>query len=285
MLTLTQINIFPVKSLDGYSPKTAIVERRGLQYDRRWMITDLDGLFMTQRTNGRMALLKAVVENDVLTIFEKENPQNQVKIPVYTDLSRYFREGGLKNQDVVVWDDTVTSSVISAEANAFLSDFLNKKCQLVTMPLTTDRRVDEKYNRGNDVVSFADGYPFLIIGEASLEELNKKVSERKPDEAPLSMRRFRTNFIFSGGQPFEEDLYQNFKIGDVDFVGVKPCARCVLTTRDPDTGTKGKEPLDTLAQFRQLGNKILFGQNVVWNDQAWTSAAVAVVKVGDVIVW
>ena len=93
----------------------------------------------------------------------------------------------------------------------------------------------------------------------------------------------RTNFIFSGGQPFEEDLYQNFKIGDVDFVGVKPCARCVLTTRDPDTGTKGKEPLDTLAQFRQLGNKILFGQNVVWDDQKWQSAESAVVKVGDMI--
>ena len=186
-------------------------------------------------------------------------------------------------QSVEIWDDTVISSVISAEANAFLSDFMNKKCQLVTMPLTTDRRVDEKYNRGNDVVSFADGYPFLIIGEASLEELNKRIVERKPEENPLSMRRFRTNFIFSGGQPFEEDLYQNFKIGDVDFIGVKPCARCVLTTRDPDTGTKGKEPLDTLAQFRQLGNKILFGQNVVWDDQKWQSAASAVVKVGDMI--
>ena len=189
--------------------------------------------------------------------------------------------GTAGDAEAVLRDERV--DVISDEANAFLSNFLNKKCQLVTMPSTTDRRVDEKYNRGNDVVSFADGYPFLIIGEASLEELNKKVSERKPEEAPLSMRRFRTNFIFSGGQPFEEDLYQNFKIGVVDFVGVKPCARCVLTTRDPDTGTKGKEPLDTLAQFRQLGNKILFGQNVVWDDQKWQSAASAVVKVGDMI--
>ena len=195
MRALTQINIFPVKSLDGYSPETAIVERRGLQYDRRWMITDLDGLFMTQRTNGLMALLKAVVEDDVLTIFEKENPQNCVKISVFT-------EGG-QSQNVEIWDDhNVAAMTVNAEANAFLSDFLNKKCQLVTMPLTTERRVDEKYNRGNDVVSFADGYPFLIIGEASLEELNKRIIERKPEENPLSMRRFRTNFIFSGGQPF-----------------------------------------------------------------------------------
>ena len=159
------------------------------------------------------------------------------------------------------------------------------------MPLTTERRVEEKYNTGNDLVSFADGYPFLIIGEASLDELNQKISEREPNEVSLpkesgqiSMRRFRTNFIFSGGQPFEEDTYQNFKIGDVDFLGVKPCARCVLTTRDPDTGTKGKEPLDTLATFRQVGHKIFFGQNVVWNDQKWLLSQPPKVSLGDTII-
>ena len=272
MLKLSQINIFPVKSLDGYSPDSAFVERRGLQYDRRWLITDLDGLFMTLRTNGRMALLKAVVENDILTIFEKENPQNQVKIPTFT-------EGGIQNQDVDIWDDRVTAVLVSKEANAFLSDFLNTKCQLVTMPETTNRVVDADYNTGNDIVSFADAYPFLIIGEASLATLNDKITE----QPPLSMRRFRTNFVFSGGEPFEEDGFKNFKIGDVDFIGLKLCARCVLTTRDPDTGTKGKEPLQTLATFRQVGQKILFGQNLVWDDRKWQWASQAEVKVGDVI--
>ncbi len=272
MLTLSKINIFPVKSLDGYSPDSAIVEKRGLQFDRRWLITDLDGVFMTLRTHARMALLKAVVENGILTIFEKENSQNCVKIPIFT-------EGGLKNQDIEIWDDRVAATIISAEANAFLSDFLNKKCQLVTMPSTTERRVEANYNTGNDVVSFADAYPFLIIGEASLAQLNDKIGA----EVRLSMRRFRTNFVFSGGQPFEEDNFKNFKIGDVDFIGLKPCARCVLTTRDPDTGIKGKEPLQTLAEFRQVGHKILFGQNVVWNDGIWQSDKDAVVKIGDVI--
>ena len=274
MLTLSKINIFPVKSLDGYSPELAIVEKRGLQFDRRWMITDLDGMFMTMRNNGRMALLKAVVENDILTIFEKENPKNQVKIPVLSENT----EGVIETE---IWNDRVLSSIVSKEANAFLSDFLQKKCQLVTMPSTTERRVDAHYNTGNDIVSFADGYPFLIIGEASLQQLNDKILERHPPNAPLSMRRFRTNFVFSGGAPFQEDTFKNFKIGDVDFIGVKPCARCVLTTRDPDTGIKGKEPLDTLMTFRQEGTKILFGQNVVWHDGMWQKEMLPQVKVGD----
>ena len=276
MLTLSKINIFPVKSLDGYSPESAIVEKRGLQFDRRWMITDLDGMFMTMRNNGRMALLKAVVENDILTIFEKENPQNQVKIPVLSENT----EGVIETE---IWNDCVISSIVSKKANDFLSDFLQKKCQLVTMPSTTERRLDAQYNTGNDIVSFADGYPFLIIGEASLQQLNDKILERHPPNAPLSMRRFRTNFVFSGGAPFQEDTFKNFKIGDVDFIGVKPCARCVLTTRDPDTGIKGKEPLDTLMTFRQEGTKILFGQNVVWNDEMWQKAMLPEVKVGDKI--
>lgn len=279
MLKLTKINIFPVKSLDGYSPESAIVEKQGLQYDRRWMITEPNGMFMTQRNKGRMALLKAVVENGILSIFEKENPQNGIFLLVSSLIHEFV--------DAKIWDDHVVSTLVSREANTFLSDFLHKKCQLVTMPATTIRRVDPNYNTGDDIVSFADGYPFLIIGEASLAELNSKIEERNTSSDPLStnmsMRRFRTNFVFSGGQPFEEDAYTNFKIGDVDFLGIKPCARCVLTTRDPDTGVKGKEPLDTLMTFRQLGTKILFGQNVVWNDKTWQKVLQPEVKIGDLI--
>lgn len=284
MLKLTKINVFPIKSLDGYAPNSAIVEKQGLQYDRRWMITDLNGMFMTMRTNGRMALLKAVVENGILSIFEKENLQNGVKMLISSQIT----EGVIEAE---IWDDKVNSVLVSSEANAFLSDFLNKKCQLVTMPATTERRVDANYNTGDDIVSFADGYPFLIIGEASMSELNNRISGKNPTTTPLptasgsavSMRRFRTNFVFSGGQPFEEDTFTHFKIGDVDFMSLKPCARCVLTTRDPDTGVKGKEPLETLMTFRQKDTKILFGQNVVWNDKKWQQTGQPLVKVGDTI--
>lgn len=267
-MQLTQINIFPVKSLDGYSPNTAIVEKRGLQHDRRWLITEPDGTFMTQRTNGKMTLLKAVIEDNFLVIFEKQNRENSVKIGLHT-------EGA--NVSVKVWDDTVLASRTTAEADQFLSDFLGKSCFLTKMNAQNDRRVDEDYNLGDDIVSFADGYPFLIIGENSMKDLNERL------DLPLSIRRFRTNFVFSGGTPFVEDAFKNFKIGDVDFIGVKTCARCVLTTRDPDSGVKGREPLATLQTYRSHGTKILFGQNVVFNAQKWQWAWQPEIKIGDVI--
>ncbi len=267
-MQLSQINIFPVKSLDGYSPESAVVEKRGLQHDRRWLISDDNFSFMTQRTHPKMALLKAVVEGNFLTIFEKQNPANCIKIGVDT-------EGSHRN--VQIWDDDVLASQTCEEADEFLSDFLEKRCFLFKMNAKNDRRVDEAYNSGDDIVSFADGYPFLIIGENSMRDLNERL------DVPLSIRRFRTNFVFSGGAPFVEDAFKNFKIGGVDFVGVKNCARCVLTTRDPDSGVKGREPLATLQVYRSHGTKILFGQNVVFDARKWTSNALPEVKIGDLI--
>jgi uncharacterized protein len=279
MLKLTQINVYPVKSLDGFSPDSAIVEKRGLQHDRRWLITDTDGMFLTQRTNPKMAMLRATIEGDCLVIQEKNKPSNDFKIPINT-------EGSLS--PVTVWDDTVKAASVSKEVDGFLSDFLEKEVRLVKMPDTTERRIEENYNRGNDIVSFADGYPFLIIGEASMADLNEKIiaplsPESRRDFVPLNIRRFRTNFIFSGGKPFQEDDFKNFKIGDVDFMGMKNCARCVLTTRDPDTGVKGKEPLLTLQEYRQKGTKTLFGQNIIWNFDKWANNAQPEISVGDII--
>ncbi len=268
MLQLSQINIYPVKSLDGYSPDSAIVEKRGLQHDRRWLITDTEGVFITQRVNGRMALLQATIEDNYLIIKEKQNENNSIKIPI---------DAGGTTHEVVIWDDKVKAAVVSAKADKWLSDFLGKEYRLVKMPEISERRVDEDYNTGDDIVSFADGYPFLIIGETSMKDLNERL------EIPLSIRRFRANFIFTGGEPFQEDIFKSFKIGEIAFLGVKNCARCVLTTRDPDTGIKGKEPLQTLTTYRQKGTKILFGQNVIWNHKSWNWAWQPEVKVGDVI--
>lgn len=282
MLRLSQINIYPVKSLDGYSPQSARVERQGLQYDRRWMITDLDGQFMTQRTHGKMALLRATLEAGHLVIAEKQHEANRIAIPI--------NQAALTNCGVVVWNDTVQAAQTTPEANAWLSDFLGMSCQLVYLPETSHRAVDAAYNRGDDRVSFADGYPFLLLGEASMQELNNRLEEKgrptavdQADVAPLSIRRFRANLIFSGGVPYQEDTFADFRIGEVDFVGVKNCSRCVLVTRDPDTGVAGTEPLATLAAYRQKGNKVLFGQNVVWNFQAWQGENPPEVRVGDTL--
>lgn len=276
MLQLSQINIYPVKSLDGYSPTKAIVEKKGLQYDRRWMLVDEDGVFMTQRNYRKMTLLKAIVDNNNLEIFVKNNVEQKVIIP--TELEN-------DELEVQVWQDKVMANKTSQDADAFLSDFFEKKCHLVKMPNSSIRRVDEDYNRGNDSVSFADGFPFLIIGEASLNDLNSKLkAPLNPENQPLvGLRRFRANFIFSGGQPYEEETWQNFSIGDIKFYGAKPCGRCIMITLDPDTGIREPEPLEVLASYRSVGKKIKFGQNVLWKHETWNWAFHPEINVGDII--
>lgn len=269
MRILSQINIYPVKSLDGFSTRSAIVEKRGLQYDRRWMITDSQGVFMTQRDTPRMAFLRATINDNYLKITEKQNEENYIKILIDTESESHKAE---------VWGEQMQVAHVSTEANIWLSHFLGESCHLVKMPEATERRVDERFNTGEDIVSFADGYPFLLLGDASMKDLNARL------KTPVSSRRFRANLLFTGGIAFEEDNYRDFKVGDVDFISVKPCARCVLVTRHPDSGRKDKEPLHTLATYRQRGNKIIFGQNVLWNQKQWNQSCQPEIKVGDVLV-
>jgi uncharacterized protein YcbX len=274
-MQLTQINIYPVKSLDGYSPEMAIVEKRGLQHDRRWMIVGTDGVFFTQRFHHSMAQLKAQILDSQLFIINKNNQKLiSVGIDEYTK----------KTIKVNVWDDHLEANFVSDAVDAWLSDFLETPCHLVRMPDDAERRVEEDHNTGNDTVSFADGYPYLIIGEASINDLNSRLADpmNAPDEALIGLRRFRANFIFSGGKPYEEESWNHFQIGNVDFRGLKPCGRCVMTTLDPDTGESlGKEPLATLSTYRKVGRKIPFGQNVIWNSAHWRLKMQPTIKVGD----
>src|SRR5690606_28095292 len=120
-----------------------------------------------------------------------------------------------------------------------------------------ERPVDKKYAVNQETVSFADAMPYLIIGQRSLDDLNDKLQE------PLPMNRFRPNLVFSGGEAFAEDSWERVRIGECTFKVTKPCARCVLTTVDQETGNTGKEPLKTLATYRSVDKKVLFGQNMI----------------------
>jgi len=157
---------------------------------------------------------------------------------------------------VVIWEDVVIGEFYNHEIDEWFSDILGIKCRLVKMPESTKRIVDTTYAK-NKIVSFADGYPFLIIGQASLDDLNSRL------EKPLPMNRFRTNFVFTGGKPFEEDNWKKFKIGNVIFQAVKPCARCVITTTNQDTAERLYEPLLTLSKYRKTNNKVNFGMNLI----------------------
>jgi uncharacterized protein len=251
LLHLSEIWIYPIKSLGGIRLRSSKVMEKGLQHDRRWMLIDSSNTFMTQRVYPTMALFK-------LEIFE-----SSFKITFRGDsIELPFAHSTLPTEiKSTVWDDHVITFEVSKSFSNWFSEKLGIDCKLVSFPEKNSRPVDPRYKINNENVSLADGYPFLIIGQSTLNDLNSRLSN------PVPMNRFRPNFVFTGGQPYEEDSWKQFTIGKNKFAGVKPCGRCVLTTVDQQTGEKGKEPLATLAKYRQRENKIYFGQNVLAIDQ------------------
>jgi uncharacterized protein len=249
-LKLSQIWIYPIKSLGGITLSTVNVMAKGLQYDRRWMLVDESGTAMTQRTYPKMSLFKLSIEN------------NQVFISYGKQQLSFNLEAGAisKPLQVNIWDDSVSVFEVNPVYSKWFSDLLGVNCKLVHFPEKNSRPVDPRYKVNDENVSLADAYPFLIIGQGTLDDLNMKLKE------PVPINRFRPNFVFTGGQAFEEDSWRNFSIGNVRFVGVKLCDRCILTTVNQDTAEKGQEPLRTLATYRKRDNKIYFGQNLVTLD-------------------
>ena len=251
-MRLSKINVYPIKSLGGVSLTHSIVEKRGLQFDRRWMLIDETGKFLTQREFPKMATINVeILPNDLRVL----NSSSEKIIPF---------EPLIKNTiSVKIWSSRFRASVYGADINEYFSGELGTKCRLVLMPPEATRKVSYFYAVHNDdAVSFADAYPFLLTGENSLADLNEKL------ENPVPMNRFRPNFVISGSDAFAEDSWKQIKIGAAVFHVVKPCARCVITTIDQETGTKqGVEPLKTLSNYRipkrSVKKKILFGQYLI----------------------
>lgn len=252
-LSISEIWIYPIKSLGGIRLREALLMERGLQLDRRYMLLDAKGQFMTQRKISGMALLEVSLGHDHLQVRHRHKDLTPLILPLEPDLH-------LTNESLQapIWDDSSLAFLLCKEANEWFSEALEMPCQLVYMPETGDRTATGTTSGRLQKVSFADSYPILITGQASLNDLNGRLKD------PISMRRFRPNLVFSGGTPFEEDAWHAFKAGQNTFWAEKPCARCILTTLDPDTAQKGKEPLATLATYRKWNNKILFGQNLMF---------------------
>ena len=246
---LSEINIYPIKSLGGISLKQAELEEKGLQYDRRWMLVDAEGTFITQRKHFELALLQVSITDGKITVAHKTNAAQSISFALDEDTGEYIT--------VSIWNDTAKGLEVNTSVSDWFSDFLKFKVKLVKMPLEEKRLIDPEYAKNKEVVSFSDGYPCLIIGQSALNGLNEKLND------PIRMDRFRPNFVFTGGEPHAEDSFNDFYIGDVLFTAVKPCARCVLITIDQQTGEKGQEPLRTLATYRTVGKKITFGQNLI----------------------
>ena len=246
-IVLSGINIFPIKSAAGISLPSARVTDRGFEHDRRWMLVDTAFNFLSQRKFPKMALIHTEISDNFLHITAPK--QSTLRLPLSGCTG--------KELSVDIWSDNCPARSCGQESDSWFSQFLGMDVHLVYMPDSTRRMTDPKYGEDQRTVSFADGYPFLLISEESLWDLNARLQK------PLEMKRFRPNLEISGCQPYEEDSWKMIQIGDVKFELVKPCSRCSITTVDPRTAAVGKEPLKTLATYRKKGSKVYFGQNLI----------------------
>lgn len=245
-MRLSGLFIYPIKACAGVALERASVVERGLALDRRYMLVDRAGRCVTQREQPRLCLVTAALEAARIVLSAPDG--SVVAVP------HSLHDG--ERAVCQVWDD-VGSALCHAEASRWFSDFLNDDVRLVYMPDSERRAVSPKRARPDDIVSFADAYPLLVISEASLADLNSRLPQ------PLEMRRFRPNLVLADCEPFAEDRFTTLSIGEVSFRGVKRCERCSVTTVDPATGERGQEPLRTLAQYRLEHGKVWFGMNLI----------------------
>ncbi len=254
---LSGIYIHPVKSLRGYAVETCEVDSLGLGGDRRYMVVDEAGRFLTQRTLPMMALIETKLTDSTLIL--SRSGRGSIDVPNVNHPS-------MRPATVSVWSSIgLIAEDCGDEPAKWLTAALGKDCRLVRAGPAFHRPVKKADLMQPDaLVSFSDAYPFLAIGEASLSELNDRLVAR--DEEALPMNRFRPNLVINGAAPFAEDRWKRFRIGDVIFRAAGPCARCSVTTTDQHTGERGKEPLRTLASYRRDpddSTQINFGQNLV----------------------
>ncbi len=249
-MKVTEINIYPIKSTRRIALQESEVLPRGLPWDRRWMLVDAQGRFITARQHPSLAMVQSELRDGLL----------QVRAAGRALLQLPLRPSERRITTVTVWRDTCDAVLVDAEADAWFSEYLGLPCRLVQMTDELVRAVKPAYGKIGDEVSFADGFPLLLISEASLHDLNTRLP------TPVSMRRFRPNLVVDGAGAYDEDRWRSIRVGDVEFEGVKNCSRCVFTTIDPETGVKDPqmEPLRTLGSYRRRPEGgVYFGQNLI----------------------
>jgi uncharacterized protein YcbX len=254
MIRVAALHVYPVKACRGLDIPSAVVERWGLAGDRRWMVVDGSGRFLSQRKEPRLALIRvapseapaAAPTGGRLRLCAPGLPPLSVAAPVSGPRVR-----------ARVWRDDLVVRLAGFEAQEWLSAYLGRPARLVWLDDPRQRPVASSYARAGDSVSFADGFPVLLTSAASLEHLNGWLDD------PLPMNRFRPNLVVSGSAPWAEDAWRRLRIGDVVLRVAKPCGRCVVTTTDQETLERGPEPLRALAAYRNFGGQLVFGQNLV----------------------
>lgn len=244
-ITVSEINVYPIKGARGVALDEARVGDRGFEHDRRFMVVDPEGTFITQREHPELATLRTRFAGDELVLEAPGHAAASVPLRPRSGAARRVR----------VWRSTCDAISAGEAAARLVSAHLGVACELVYMPDESIRLVNPAFAHDGEQVGFADGYPFMLLSAASLDELNARL------EAKVPMNRFRPNLVVSGTAPFDEDRWRELTIGEVPFRVAKPCDRCTVVTIDQATGTPtGKEPLRTMTGFRTARNGVLFGQ-------------------------
>jgi len=266
-MILSAIHIYPVKSCRGIALRSAAVDTLGFVNDRRFMFVSEDGKHLTQRTQPRLALVETSLSTECL----------KLSSPGFGSIEVPLADPTAPLRTVEVW----SSSGLQAEdcgdqVHHWISDFLGEKYRLVRIGQAFRRPVRNTSPLAPDLVTFADAFPFLVLSEASLADLNARMAQH--GEPALPMNRFRPNLVISGCAAYEEDTWERMKIGPVTFRAGGPCARCIIITTDQFTGLRAKEPLRTLATYRRdplQPTEVNFGQNLINEDKS------GVISVGD----
>ncbi|MET1080238.1 MAG: MOSC domain-containing protein [Pseudomonas sp.] len=250
-MRLSALYRYALKSAQGEPLQHSSVDALGLTGDRRWMVVDAEsGRFLTQRLLPQMTQLQALWQGT--TCLRLQAPGLQPLIVEVPDADAALR-------GVTIWKDSLRVPDAGDAAAAWLSDFLARPCRLVQVPRARTRQVDTAYADVGDRVAFADGFPLLLIGQGSLDDLAARVGR------PLEMLRFRPNLVVEGAAAYAEDQWRRIRIGDLEFRVAKGCSRCIMTTLDPATGERSedREPLATLKTYREREGAVYFGQNLI----------------------
>lgn len=243
-ITVRDMFIYPVKSARGIAVDEARVTDRGFEHDRRFMIVDAKGRFLTQREHASLALLEVQIRSDGLGLVAPGKGEVEVAL----------RPRSGPTRPVTVWESTCEGVSLGPQAKELLSAYLGIQCDLVYMPDESVRLVGADHGPEGERVGFADAFPFLLLSEASIDGLSARF------RAPVPTNRFRPNLVVSGASPHEEDEWSAFAIGDVAFRAAKKCGRCSIVTIDQETGDAAAELMTTLSSYRVHDKKVRFGQ-------------------------
>ena len=260
-MQLSGLYLYPIKSSAPLEMQAAVVEPRGLRHDRRWMVVDEEGRFLTGRQLPRLTLVRAQPDSQGLWLDAPGMPSLQVPVP-QTEAT----------VSVNVWKNEVDAKRVDIAADAWLSAFLQQPVHLVHMDAGVTRPMTDPQSRSGDEVSFADAFPLLLISRAALDGLNARLAK------PVSMLQFRPNLVVDGASAHAEDGWKRIRIGEVEFEVAKACTRCVFTTVDPVRGERDPdgEPLRTLIGYRRTAEGVTFGQNLI-------PRSLGSVRVGDAV--